>query len=78
MENNRNQQNQSNTSQSNLGQNRGTSDQDINVENPQRGGQWENYQTRELSSNAQSGSKSDVADTNSGNERSSSDQEQGI
>jgi hypothetical protein len=78
MENNRNQQNQSNTSQSNVGQNRNAADQDINIENPQRGEQWENYQTRELSSIPQSGSKTNVAGTNSGNESSSSDQDQGI
>jgi hypothetical protein len=78
MENNRNQQNQSDTSQSSTGQNRNTSDQDINVENPQRGGQWENYQTRELSSNAQPGSKTTVAGADSGSERPTSDQDQGI
>jgi len=31
----------------------GQEQQDINVSNPQRGDDWNNYQTRELSSNAE-------------------------
>ena len=81
MAENRNQQGQSDVLKTNTGQQgegRNISDQDVNVENPQKGSQWENYQTRELSSNAQSGGKTNVAGGRGGSEKTSDRQDKGL